>query len=146
MLGVTLPPAWSAALLIVDSLALLLVHCGADVVVFGRALLVVHSLALVVKHSGALVVVLCVASLLVVCPTLLFVLCLNNWLLDGFADIVDHIITNFVGNVGALLLGGVVECGLVLGVAVLIEHGCALSLILVLGVRLLDFFTFCGGS
>merc|ERR1712096_95351 len=138
MLGVTLPPAWSAAVLIVDSLALLLVHCGADVIVLGRALFVVHSFALVV--------ILRVASLLVVCPTLLFVLCLDNRLLDGVADIVDHIITNFVGNVGALLLGGVVECGLVLGVAVLIEHGCALSLILVLGVRLLDFFTFCGGS
>merc|ERR1712096_99056 len=123
MLGVTLPPAWSAAVLIVDSLALLLVHCGADVVVLGRALFVVHSLALVVIHSGALVVILRVACLLVVCPTLLFVLSLDN-----------------------RLLGGVVECGLVLGVAVLIEHGCALSLILVLGVRLLDFFTFCGGS
>merc|ERR1719186_1843883 len=81
VLGVALPPAGSAALLIVDSLALLLVNRGADVVVLSGALLVVHSLTLVVIHGGALVVVLSVAFLLVHSPALLLVLGLNNWLL-----------------------------------------------------------------
>merc|ERR1719466_426737 len=146
VLGVALPPAGSAALLIVDSLALLLVHRGADVVVLSGALLVVHSLTLVVVHGGALVVVLSVALLLVLSPALLLVLGLDNWLLDGAAQIVDNIITNVVSYVVTLLLGNVIVHSLVFGVAVLTVHGGGLSLGLLLDVRLLDFFAFSGRS